>query len=87
LVDTFLGFSQNSFEERQAATCPYSKEFCENPVNVSTNRKKGIKIIRNKKASTAVSMKDSAAIFRCVNLPGVHCTYQTEVTYSQETRT
>jgi hypothetical protein len=44
LVDTFLGFANNSFEERQAATCPFSKDFYENPGNVSTKRKKGIKI-------------------------------------------
>jgi hypothetical protein len=46
LVDTFLGFSHagNSFKEQQAATCRFSKEFCENPGNVLTNRKKGIKI-------------------------------------------
>jgi hypothetical protein len=42
LVDTFLGFAQNSFEERQAATCRFSKEFCANPGNVLTNRKEGI---------------------------------------------
>jgi hypothetical protein len=44
LVDEFLGFAQNSFEKRQAATCRFSKEFCENPGNVLTNRKEGIKI-------------------------------------------
>jgi hypothetical protein len=44
LVDVFLGFAQNSFEKRQAATCRFSKEFCENPGNVLTNRKEGIKI-------------------------------------------
>jgi hypothetical protein len=43
LVDTFLGFAQNSFEERQAAACRFSKEFCGNPGNVLTNRKEGIK--------------------------------------------
>jgi hypothetical protein len=40
LVDTFLGFAQNSFGKRQTATCSYSKEFCTNLKNVSTNRKK-----------------------------------------------
>jgi hypothetical protein len=44
LVDEFLGFAQNSFEKRQAATCRFSKELCENPGNVLTNRKEGIKI-------------------------------------------
>jgi hypothetical protein len=44
LVDGFLGFAQNSFEKRQAATCRFSKEFYENPGNVLTNRKEGIKI-------------------------------------------
>ncbi len=42
LVYEFLGFAQNSFEKRQAATCRFSKEFCENPGNVLTNRKEGI---------------------------------------------
>jgi hypothetical protein len=27
VVNTFLGFAQNSFEELQAATCRFSKEF------------------------------------------------------------
>jgi hypothetical protein len=44
LLDTFLGFAQNSFEKQQAALCRFSKEFGENPQNVSTKRKKGIKI-------------------------------------------
>jgi hypothetical protein len=44
LVDTFLGFALNSSEEQQADICRFSKEFGENPGNVSTNRKKGIKI-------------------------------------------
>jgi hypothetical protein len=44
LVDVFLGFTQNSFEKQQAATCHFSKEFCENPGNVLTNTKEGIKI-------------------------------------------
>jgi hypothetical protein len=45
-VDVFLGFAQNSFESdmQLPATCCYSKEFCENPGNVLTNRKEGIKI-------------------------------------------
>jgi hypothetical protein len=34
LVDTFVGFAQNSFEERRAATCRFSKEFYANPGNV-----------------------------------------------------
>jgi hypothetical protein len=44
ISDVFLGFAQNSFEQRQAATCRFSKEFCENPGNVLTDRKEGIKI-------------------------------------------
>jgi hypothetical protein len=44
LVDVFLGFAHNSFEKQQAAICRFSKEFCENPGNVITNRKEGIKI-------------------------------------------
>jgi hypothetical protein len=44
LVDEFLGYSHNSFEKRQAATCRFSKEFCENPGNELINRKEGIKI-------------------------------------------
>jgi hypothetical protein len=44
LVDVFLGFAQNSFEMQHAAACRFSKEFCENPGNVLTNRKGGIKI-------------------------------------------
>jgi hypothetical protein len=44
LVDVFLGFAHNSFEKGKAATCCFSKEFCENPGNVLTNRKEKIKI-------------------------------------------
>jgi hypothetical protein len=44
LLDVFLGFAQNSFEKQQAANCCFSKEFCENPGNVFTNRKERIKI-------------------------------------------
>jgi hypothetical protein len=44
LVDIFLGFAHNSFEKRQAAMCRFSKVFCENPGNVLTNKKEGIKI-------------------------------------------
>jgi hypothetical protein len=43
LVDVFSGFAHNSFEKGKAATCHFSKEFCENPENVITNRKEGIK--------------------------------------------
>jgi hypothetical protein len=42
LVNTFPGFSQNSFEKRQVAACHFSKEFCANPRNTSTNRMRGI---------------------------------------------
>jgi hypothetical protein len=44
LVDKLLGLAQNSFEKRQAATCCFSKEFCENLGNVVTYRKERIKI-------------------------------------------
>jgi hypothetical protein len=44
LVDVFLGFAHNSFEKGKAATCRFSKQFCENPGNVITNRKERIKI-------------------------------------------
>jgi hypothetical protein len=44
LVDVFLGLAHNSIEKHQAATCRFSKEFCENLKNVLTNRKEGIKI-------------------------------------------
>jgi hypothetical protein len=44
LVDVFLGFAQNSIEKPQAATCRFSKEFCENLGNVLTNSKEGVKI-------------------------------------------
>jgi hypothetical protein len=44
LVDVFLGFAHNSFEKGKAATCRFTKEFCENPGNVLTNRKEAIKI-------------------------------------------
>ncbi len=33
-----IQFAHTSIEERQAATCRFLKEFCENPGNVSTNR-------------------------------------------------
>jgi hypothetical protein len=39
LVNTFPGFAQNSFENRQVAAGHSSKEFCANPRNVSINRK------------------------------------------------
>jgi hypothetical protein len=44
LVDIFLGCAHNSFEKGKAATCRFSKEFCEYLGNVLTNRKEGIKI-------------------------------------------
>jgi hypothetical protein len=44
LADVFLGFAHNSFEKGKAATCRFSKEFCEIPGNVLTNRKERIKI-------------------------------------------
>jgi hypothetical protein len=44
LVNVFLGFAHTSFEKRQASTCHFSKEFHENPGNVLTSRKEGIKI-------------------------------------------
>ncbi len=42
LVNTFLGFSHNSFGKRQVAACRFSKEICANPKNTSTNRMRGI---------------------------------------------
>jgi hypothetical protein len=44
LVHRYLRFAQISFEKQQAAVCPFSKEFCEHPRSLSTNRKKGIKV-------------------------------------------
>jgi hypothetical protein len=44
VVDVFLGYSHNCFEKRQAATCRFSKDFCENPGNALTNRKEGITV-------------------------------------------
>jgi hypothetical protein len=44
MVDTLLGFANYSFEAWQAATCRFSKEFCESAGNVPTNGKKEIKI-------------------------------------------
>jgi hypothetical protein len=41
LVDKLLRFARNSFVKRQAATYHFSKEFCENPGNVTTNRNEG----------------------------------------------
>jgi hypothetical protein len=43
LVGTFPGFSQSSLEKQKqpVAVCRFSKEFCANPRNVSTNRKRG----------------------------------------------
>jgi hypothetical protein len=46
LVDVFLGFEHNSFEKQQAASCRFSKEFCENPGNVLINVKEEIKILK-----------------------------------------
>jgi hypothetical protein len=43
LVDLFFGFAQNSFEKGLAVICHFSKEFSENPGNVLTDRKKGIR--------------------------------------------
>jgi hypothetical protein len=42
LVNTFPEFSQNSFEKRQVATFPFTKELCANQINTSTNRIRGI---------------------------------------------
>jgi hypothetical protein len=44
LVDEFLRFAHNSYEKGKAATCRFSKEFCENPGNALTNRKERNKI-------------------------------------------
>jgi hypothetical protein len=45
LVDEFLRFAHNSFEKGKAATCRFSKEFCENPGNALIGRR-GIKFKR-----------------------------------------
>jgi hypothetical protein len=42
LVDVFFGFLQNSFEKLQVVACCFSKEFCANPKNTSTNRMREI---------------------------------------------
>jgi hypothetical protein len=42
LVNTFPGFSQNSFEKQQVAACCFSKELNANPRNTSTNRMRRI---------------------------------------------
>jgi hypothetical protein len=42
LVNAFPGFSQNSFEKRQVAAFPFSKELCAKLRNSSTNGMKGI---------------------------------------------
>jgi sugar (pentulose or hexulose) kinase len=44
LVNTFSGFSQNSFEKWHVAACRFSKELCEYPRNTPTNRMRGIAI-------------------------------------------
>jgi hypothetical protein len=44
LVDVFLVFAHNSYENQQAATGRFSKEICENPGKILTNREEGIKI-------------------------------------------
>jgi hypothetical protein len=44
LVKVFLGFTENCFEKLLGATCRFSKRFCKISGNVTTNRKKGIKI-------------------------------------------
>jgi hypothetical protein len=44
LVNPFLGFAQNPFEKLQADIYHFSKDFCANLRNLSTNRKKEIKI-------------------------------------------
>jgi hypothetical protein len=38
LINTFPGFSQNSCEKRQIASCQFSKESFANSRNTSTNR-------------------------------------------------
>jgi hypothetical protein len=35
-------FAQSSFEKRQATSCRFSKQFCENPENVAINRMEGV---------------------------------------------
>jgi hypothetical protein len=40
LVNTFPGYSQNSFEKWQLTACRFSKEFWANPTSLSTNRRR-----------------------------------------------
>jgi hypothetical protein len=68
LVDVFIGFGQNSFEKRQAASCRFSKEFCENPGNVLTNRKEGIKI--QKRIVNSLSLQKSFVNSKALVLSG-----------------
>jgi hypothetical protein len=51
LVDNCPEFSWNSFEKRQVVTCRFSKEFCANQRNVSTNRMRGISLFCLQKSS------------------------------------
>jgi hypothetical protein len=44
IFDIFPGFQQNSFEKKHAVTCSFLIEFCENPGNIPTKWKTGIKI-------------------------------------------
>jgi hypothetical protein len=50
LVGTFPGYPQNSFKKQQLVVCRFSKEFCANPRNVSTNRKTGVALCHLKKS-------------------------------------
>jgi hypothetical protein len=47
LDNIFLRFAPNSFEKRQQILAAF-QEFCENPGNVLTNRREGIKIHKSK---------------------------------------
>jgi hypothetical protein len=54
LEERFLGLAQISFEKWQAATGPFSKEFCENLECLSSNKKKRMKIQKTKVNSLPV---------------------------------
>jgi hypothetical protein len=53
-LDTLFEFAWNSFEKRQVDPCRFSKEFFSNPGYVSTNGKKGIKILKRKVRTLSV---------------------------------
>jgi hypothetical protein len=54
MFDTFPEFSQNPFETWQAANYRFSKDSGAIPGNVSTNRKKGVKIQKRRAQSLPI---------------------------------